>query len=398
MGSSDAAGPTARQEPLRALHRKLQEASAGSLRPAEVMVGAGHLLRRSRAAGLQESEIESILGTVSREALEAWLHKDPAVALEAALERALEEGGEAGLADDAQEQEVWASSAHEALMARDRAESARVAVDRWERLKGKELKGAGDLRDRLEALDAQFRPRERLLVGLNRRRREERDLLDEGPREAAWWFARRSDCDDLLKLLAGTPSPSGQRHLVVCSDCREDLRRSRLVDDPPERHFTTDDLWKMDMGLAPEGDRRAFGKHAETCLPCAELFYAMEHGERAIEDVEREDEVPKPRPATPESGRPQRARRKVALERREFRLVVTRDRGHVRLLVEPRSAPGFAAAKVVLPPQRKVLSPKATSDGLEFDLGKEEELLGRTARITLKLTEWGDPIQHEVVL
>ncbi|HEY8209387.1 MAG TPA: hypothetical protein VIG99_17985, partial [Myxococcaceae bacterium] len=72
--------------------------------------------------------------------------------------------------------------------------------------------------------------------------------------------------------------------------------------------------------------------------------------------------------------------------------------GQVRLLVEPRSARGFAAAKVTIPPARKTLSPKSTSEGLEFELGPEEELLGRTARITLKLTERGDPIQHEVTL
>jgi len=45
-----------------------------------------------------------------------------------------------------------------------------------------------------------------------------------------------------------------------------------------------------------------------------------------------------------------------------------------------------------------VLAPKSTSDGLEFDLGAEEDLHGRTARITLKLTERGEPIQHEVAL
>jgi glucose/arabinose dehydrogenase len=120
----------ARKESLVALHRKLQGAAGAGVRPAEVMVGAGDLLRRTRAAGVMEIQVESILAAVPREPLEAWLLKDPAVSLDAALDRALAEGGEAGLADDLEEQEMWASAAHEALMARDRAESARAAVDR----------------------------------------------------------------------------------------------------------------------------------------------------------------------------------------------------------------------------------------------------------------------------
>ena len=402
MGSNDGTSPAVRAETLGALFRKLQAATQLQMKPAEIMVGAGDLLRRTRAAGLGESQVESLLGAVPREQLEGWLARDPAIALEAALERALSEGAEAGLAEDGDEREVWASSAHEALMSRDRAESARVAISRWESLKGEELKGAEELRDRLEVLDDRFRRRARSLVGLNRRRRVERDLLDETPRSTAWWFTFRSDCDDLLRLMAGTAPAGSEQHLAECSLCREDLKRSQLVERPPERHLTSAEAWQLDMGLLPAEERRALRRHAETCTACAQVLRAMDEGEKAIEELEQEERPPRGGAARGrgDSDRRggQRARRQVALERREFRLVVVRDRGRVRLLVEPREARGFAAAKVTIPPQRKALSPKSTSGGLEFDLGAEEDLRGRTARVTLKLTERGDPIQAEVSL
>ncbi|HVE81657.1 MAG TPA: hypothetical protein VND93_02370, partial [Myxococcales bacterium] len=286
--------------------------------------------------------------------------------------------------------------------ARDRAESARVAIDRWESLNGEALKGAEELRDRLVELDDRFRRRARFLVGLNRRRRVERDLLDEAPRDAAWWFTLRSDCDDLMRLLAGTASPASDQHLESCELCREDLRRSRLVERPPEPHLTSEDAWKLDLGMLAPEEARALRRHAEGCTSCTALIHAMDEGEKAIAELEREDRSPPARGGAArgrDGGEKRaRARRQVALERREFRLVVLRDRGRVRLLVEPREARGFAAAKVTIPPQRKVLTPKSTGDGLEFDLGPEQELQGRTARVTLKITERGEPIQHEVSL
>ncbi|HYV45408.1 MAG TPA: hypothetical protein VFA20_11125 [Myxococcaceae bacterium] len=393
---------TMRTEALTALYRKLQTAGeVGAMKPVETMVGAGDLLRRTHAAGLlSESQVEVVLGAVPRGPLEAWLAKAPAVALEAALERALSEGGEAALAEDGEEREVWASSAHEALMARDRAESARVAIDRWESLKGEELKGAEELRERLFDLDQRFRKRARFLVGLNRRRRVERDVLDEGTRETAWWFTSRADCDDLLRLLAGTAAATSEQHLAGCSLCRGDLKRSRMVERPPQRHLTSDDLWSMDLGLLPAEERRELKRHADGCKACAQVLYAMEEGEKAIAEVMEKGvpDAPKGAPSKRSGAPSQRARRQVALERREFRLLVVRDRGRVRLVVEPREAKGFAAAKCTVPPQRKALAPKSTRDGLEFDLGTEEDLKGRTAKITLKLTERGDPITADVSL
>ena len=168
-------------------------------------------------------------------------------------------------------------------MARDCAESMRVAIDRWESLKGEELKGAEDLRERLFELDERFRKRARFLVGLNRRRRLERDLLDEAARETAWWFALRADCDDLLRLLAGTATATSEQHLAGCSLCRDDLKRSRLVERPPERHLTSEDLWNLDLGLLPAEERRELKRHAESCKACGQLMHAMEEGEKAIE-------------------------------------------------------------------------------------------------------------------
>ncbi|HEY8209596.1 MAG TPA: hypothetical protein VIG99_19045 [Myxococcaceae bacterium] len=403
MSSND--GNTAeRAKALSVLFRKLQVTAGqgGAVKAAEAMVGVGDLLRRTRTAGLGESQVEAILSRIGRESLEAWLVKSPVAALEAAMDRALSEGGEAALAEDGAEREIWASSADEALMARDRAESARVAIDRWESLKGEELKGAEDLRERLFELDVRFRKQARLLVGLNRRRRVERDVLDESAREPAWWFTSRADCDDLMRLLAGTATATSEQHLAGCSLCRGDLKRSQMVERrPPERHPTSEDFWNLDMGLLPAEERRELKRHAEACKACRQILFALDEGEKAIEELLEKGDPPKsaaPRGSEKKSGGPQRARRQVAVDRREFRLLVVRDRGRVRLVVEPREARGFAAAKCLVPPQRKALTPKSTRDGLEFDLGSEEELRGRTAKVTLKITERGDPIQAEVSL
>ena len=68
----------------------------------------------------QEGDVPYIvMPLVTGGTLRDWLSKP------VPLDRALQEGGEAGLAEDGEERELWASSAHEALMARDRAESAR---------------------------------------------------------------------------------------------------------------------------------------------------------------------------------------------------------------------------------------------------------------------------------
>src|SRR5258706_15762179 len=110
MSANDGVTPTVRAEALSALFRKLQAAGPGGMvKPAEAMVGAGDLLRRTRAAGLGESQVEAILAGVERGSLEAWLSRNPVAALEAALDRALQEGGEGGLGGGGGGRERWAS-------------------------------------------------------------------------------------------------------------------------------------------------------------------------------------------------------------------------------------------------------------------------------------------------
>ena len=87
MNSNDGGTPNVRAEALSALFLKLQVVGqAGPVKPAEAMVGAGDLLRRTRAAGLGESQVEAILSGVGREPLESWLAKSPVAALEAAMD------------------------------------------------------------------------------------------------------------------------------------------------------------------------------------------------------------------------------------------------------------------------------------------------------------------------
>lgn len=386
---------TGRLEALRALKARLGPPPEGNPgRIGDQLVAAGELLRRTRAVGVEPSEVESALQQVTKTVLDAWLQEDPCTGVEAALKRALEEGAEAVLGEDAEERQVWSASGFEALLSRDRAESMRVALDRWESLHGAVVAGSESFRGRLVALDERFRKQARWLVGLNDRRRLELGLLDDGDREEAWWFGRRSECDDLLKLLAGLVVADGHPHLAECADCRRDLERSRLVENPPPRHLSSDDAWKMDLGLLSAGERRAIREHADHCKECQQILYAMDEGEKAIEELEREDDVPTSRPAGPRA----RTRRTVVEDRREFRVVLVRGHGRIRLLVEPREARGFAAATVSLPPQRSVLTPRHTSDGLEFDLGEDKDLEGRTARLLLKITEGGDHFEKSIPL
>jgi multidrug efflux pump subunit AcrA (membrane-fusion protein) len=91
-----------------------------------------------------------------------------------------------------------------------------------------------------------------------------------------------------------------------------------------------------------------------------------------------------------------RARRlHAALQKKEAeleRLAAARER------VPPNAGRGLALAIISLPPQRNVFQPKHTQEGLEFDLGDANEVDGRPARLTVRVSEGGENEVLELML
>lgn len=254
---------------------------------AAVLVAAGTLLRRSQSFGVSRAQVDGGLRHLPREAVLSWLASEPADAASAALALAVDEAIEAALADDDGERSTRSAGAFAALAGRDRLESALAGLARYEAVTGA-LAGDGSWRrdqlaHQVARLDADTRKRARALAALNVERRRERDLLDNGVREAAWWYADRADCDALAQLLAGKAVEPA--HLASCAQCRADVEASAVVDAPPSMHVTEDDLWRFEAGELDALEARRVSRHAERCTECALALSAMRDGDVAVEEA-----------------------------------------------------------------------------------------------------------------
>lgn len=335
--------------------------------------------------------MDQALQGLSRGDIDTWLRAQKPEALQPALLRAAEESAEAALGDEGEEAEVWRTSSLEGLTARDRAESAARAITQWEALHGPlEGEAAARLnafREVLGRLDTALRPRARWFIPLNPQRRAERDLLDATERTRAWWFTERSDCDDFISALVQPPERPSP-HLETCADCRADLASTQSVEAPPRKHLDAEDLWRFDMGMMSATDLKWVDGHTEKCLECAQAIWALEEGDEAIEQA-LEGHLPTPaaRSRTAEAT-PRRAgaarhpeQRDVLEERREFRVVLVRERQRARLLVQPLSGRSVTAA-VFLAPGKPSLKPQSSPEGLQFELGA---VGGRSAHLMVRV-------------
>lgn len=398
---------TARLDELRRLAERLARppGEASASRALELLCAAGELLRRTSATGTEAGAFDGTLQALGPEAIRQGLSAVSGKRIEAALLRASDEAVEAALAEGPEEVELWNTSALEGLRGRDTAESTLAAVSRWMSLGGK-LDAAGEalraeLAADLQSLDRKLHPKARWLVGLNEHRRAERDLLDATGRATAWWYASRAECDDLVMLLAGLPARKPE-HLPGCIECQRDLERSRAAEEPPSRHITPDDAWRYDLGTMSREEMKAVEAHAEECEACAQVLEALDVGERAIEEQTAEERTAPPKRARPSAteglSSTRRPGKHIVAAQAEFRVVLVRDPGRVRLLVQPQTSRGIAIAAVSLPPQRSVLKAKPTPEGLEFELGDSASLIGRTARVMVKLTESSPPFERDIEL
>jgi hypothetical protein len=340
---------------------------------------AGDLLRRSSRVGAEG--VEPVLRALARPQIETWLQSLKPAELRTRLLKAAEEAVEVALGEDGEESELWRTSAMEGLIARDRAASAARALGQWEALQGPLTGEAAQRRTEfLKALgniDAALLPRARWFIPLNPQRREERDMLDTNERTQAWWFSTRADCDDLVATWTQQPR-SLTPHLQSCAECRADLAETAVVDQPPRRHLSSDDLWRFDMGMMSPDERARMDAHTAQCSDCAQAVLALEEGDDAIDEaLEMEAEGASspaartsraPAPRRPGARHPEQ--REVLEERRDFRVLLVRERQRVKLLVQPLSGRTITAA-VFLSPGKPSLKPTQGPEGISFDLGAD---------------------------
>ncbi|HVG62369.1 MAG TPA: zf-HC2 domain-containing protein [Hyalangium sp.] len=202
-------------------------------------------------------------------------------------------------------------------------------------------------------------------------------MLDTNERTQAWWFSARADCDDLVATWTQQPR-SLTPHLQSCAECRADLAETAVVDQPPRRHLSSDDLWRFDMGMMSPDERARMDAHTAQCSDCAQAVLALEEGDDAIDEALEMDAESAGSPAArtsraPVSRRPSARhpeQREVLEERRDFRVLLVRERQRVRLLVQPLSGRTVTAA-VFLSPGKPSLKPTQGPEGISFELGAD---------------------------
>ncbi len=355
---------------------------------------AGSVLRRAERMGTAGTDdVEAALRRLSRGQIEEWLRAQKPAGLQTTLLRAAEEAVEFALGDGGEEGELWRTSALEGLQARDRAASAARALTEWERLHGALEGDAARLKEgylqALGTMDSALRPRARWFIPLNAQRRQERDVLNPAERTGAWWFSARAECDDLVATWTARPQSSSP-HIQGCGECRADIAEAGIVDAPPRRHLSRDDLWRFDMGMMSTEERSRVDTHTAKCADCAQAVLALEEGEEAIEEALEQDEESAGLGArTSRAAEPRRPgarhpeQRQVLEERRDFRVVLVRERQRVRLVVQPLAGRSVTAA-VFLSPGRPSLKPQNEAEGLTFDLTSAFASGARSAHVSIQ--------------
>lgn len=384
----------ARVDELESLRTELQAASRPDPAPVvgRVLEAAGDLLRRRLKVSSDEQRIDQALAVVPEKGLLAWLDGVKADEVRSRVERAADQAVDAAIPEsdgDGKTLTVWAM---QALMARDRLESSRFAV---ERMKRSNRPGASVALDRLEkelaAADEHAKRCCTRLTALNADRRDELALLDPDRRAAAWWLSEKSglEHDLVVKVLGGEARGSLPKGAQAAHE---------LVMQKRTRRFSYDELFRVDLGLASPAEMDAVRKAAEDDAELKLALKAMEEGDRAIDEVTKDDgpslrAAPVPPAVEPRSPAPE-----IVEERSEFRLLVFRAKQRVQVVVQPRRQDRFAAAAVYLPDQPQRSLPSEPGDhGLHFDVGAPERVRGVVAKVVVRLSD-GRELTNEVKL
>ena len=369
----------ARLSELEALHHEL----AAGKRPGDgaVVVGllleaAGDVLRRKSALGTSVATVMKQLSAISEDGLRSWGEGVQVDELAARLKRAASQAVEAAIPDSPEAGEAMAQWAVQDLQARDRLESALVALEAMARADARTL--LTRLRAAAGTVDKTCRATVVSLTALNPSRRAETALLDTEFRGAAWWFSERTGIDDdhLVQVLGGEVKGSMPSEFKSANS-EVTRRRGRKV--------SFDDLLRFDLGLSNTAEREAIRIQADADPELKLALAAMDAAETAItEETQHEvvsTRVPEPPPV--ERNPPQ-----VIDERSDFKVLVFRTRKSVQVVVQPHRLDRFATAAVFRTDEPDRPFPASPGDmGLHFELGAPERLAGVLARVVVKLVD-----------
>lgn len=366
-----------RIETLKTLVDTLPTKAMGSV--LDRLAELGDLLRRSTALELRDGFVDGQLQLLRAEDVTQAITPELTHSLGATLKQAADEAMESYLSEDPGEQNEWRQSAAQALLLRDRTQSILRALELFAMTDDSATTMYEQLEAALGRIDDALKPKIRYFIPLNDWRRDERDTLNPAERLSSFWFSVRADCDDLLDALQGMKLDSV--HFKSCLQCREDL----AVPFSPPRHLTSEIAFELDLGLLPKHIADHYRLHAEKCPPCAEVLEAIAAGDRAIEELESQ---------VPPSGKAARRRDEEVLEdAREYRVLLRRREGRVKLLLCPGEGRPLATATVTVPGRKHPIAAYATAEGLEFDLGEEPELQEKRVTLKFKLQSAGPTIE-----
>jgi hypothetical protein len=368
----------ARLNELEALHHEL----ASGKRPGDggVVVGllleaAGDLLRRKTALAVAPADVVKQLGAINEAGLKAWGDGVQVNELTARLKRAASQAVESALPDTPEEGASMAQWAAQDLQARDRAESAVVALEALGRPDARAL--AARIRGALQQVDRTCRAMVMSFTALNQTRRTEAALLDTEYRGAAWWYSERTSIEDdaVVGVLGGERGSLNDE--VRGAD--KIVRRKR------GRSVGFDELFRFDLGLATPAEKEVIRRQADADPELKLALAAMEAAESAITDETKDEVRSVPVVSSPveRSGTPE-----IIEERSEFKVLLFRTKKNVQVVVQPHRLDRFAAAAVYRSDEPDRAFPSKPGDmGIHFDLGEPEKLAGTMARVVVKLND-----------
>jgi hypothetical protein len=363
---------------LEALHHEL----ASGKRPGDggVVVGllleaAGDLLRRKTALAVAPADVVKQLGAINEAGLKAWGDGVQVNELTARLKRAASQAVESALPDTPEEGASMAQWAAQDLQARDRAESAVVALEALGRPDARAL--AARIRGALQQVDRTCRAMVMSFTALNQTRRTEAALLDTEYRGAAWWYSERTSIEDdaVVGVLGGERGSLNDE--VRGAD--KIVRRKR------GRSVGFDELFRFDLGLATPAEKEVIRRQADADPELKLALAAMEAAESAITDETKDEVRSVPVVSSPveRSGTPE-----IIEERSEFKVLLFRTKKNVQVVVQPHRLDRFAAAAVYRSDEPDRAFPSKPGDmGIHFDLGEPEKLAGTMARVVVKLND-----------
>lgn len=364
----------ARVVEIESLQRQLKERPGDAAVVAGLLLeAAGDVLRRAGALGVRAAQVAGPLETISDGALRDWAGGVSVESLAIKLQRAASQAVEAAIPDNDEAGEACARFAVQDLQARDRFESALCALEAMPPAKQAARELARALREAVRQVDRQCRGTVLSLTALNAQRREEAALLDAAHRATAWWFSERTGIEDdaLIPVLGGAARGSLPEEF---SGPNREVTRRRM------RSITSDDLLKMDLGLATPGEQETIRIAAERDPELKLALAAMAAGDEAIEEF-----MQALSPSVPVSAPVERVQHTLELveEQPEFKVLVFRAKKHVTVVLQPGHVDRFAAAAVY---RGAHPVPSAPGEfGLHFNVG--EVTAAAPVRVVVKLPD-----------